>query len=49
MLIGFQPAGEMEDFFAQATTFDGIPAGPELARLFSEHGMEILGPPLAVG
>ena len=48
LLIGFQPAGEMEDFFAQATKLDGIPSGPELARLFSEHGMELLGPPLSL-
>lgn len=46
MLIGFQPAGEMEAFFAEATKLEGIPAGPDLARLFREHGMEVLGPPL---
>jgi hypothetical protein len=46
MLIGFQPAGEMEAFFAAATKLDGIPAGSDLARLFREHGMEVLGPPL---
>jgi hypothetical protein len=49
LLIGFQPAGEMEGFFAEATALDGIPAGPELARLFRDHGMELLGPPLATG
>lgn len=46
MLIGFQPAGEMEAFFAEATRLEGIPAGPELARLFRDHGMEVLGPPM---
>ena len=49
MLIGFQPAGEMEAFFAKATKLDGIPPGPELALLFREHGMEVLGPPLKMG
>jgi mannose-6-phosphate isomerase-like protein (cupin superfamily) len=49
LLIGFQPAGEMEAFFAASTKLDGIPAGPDLARLFSEHGMELLGPPLPTG
>jgi mannose-6-phosphate isomerase-like protein (cupin superfamily) len=48
LLIGFQPAGEMEAFFAAATQLEGIPAGPELAQLFREHGMELLGPPLAI-
>ena len=46
MLIGFQPAARMEDFFAAATQLEGIPAGPDLARLFREHGMEVVGPPL---
>lgn len=46
MLIGFQPAGEMEAFFAEATKLDGIPEGPDMARLFRDHGMELLGPPL---
>lgn len=49
MLIGFSPAGEMEAFFAEATKLAGVPTGPELARLFSAHGMEVLGPPLKIG
>ena len=48
-LVGFQPAGQIEAFFAAATKLDGIPAGPDLARLFREHGMELLGPPLPAG
>lgn len=48
LLIGFQPAGEMEAFFAAATRLPGIPTGPDLARLFHQHGMEVLGPPLAL-
>jgi quercetin dioxygenase-like cupin family protein len=49
MLVGFQPAGEMERFFLEATELSGIPSGPELAKLFSDHGMQLLGPPLAIG
>lgn len=49
LLIGFQPAGEMEAFFAVSTKLDEIPEGPDLARLFREHGMELLGPPLPTG
>lgn len=48
MLVGFQPAGKMEAFFAEATQLPGVPSGPELAKLFSDHGMQLLGPPLAV-
>lgn len=46
LVIGFQPAGKMEAFFAEATELDGIPAGPMLADLFGRHGMQLLGPPL---
>jgi len=49
MLIGFQPAGRMESFFHEATQLDGVPMGPELAELFRDHGMDLLGPPLGVG
>ncbi len=49
LLIGFQPAGEMESFFEEATKLEGIPSGAALAGLFREHGMEVLGPPLATG
>ena len=49
MLVLFQPAGGMEDFFAQVSKFGkDIPKNQEsvLKQLFEEHGMEVLGPPL---
>ncbi|HUJ44285.1 MAG TPA: cupin domain-containing protein [Opitutaceae bacterium] len=49
MLILFQPAGSMEDFFAQmARIGKDIPHHPEivLKKLWAEHGMEVVGPPL---
>lgn len=51
MLILFQPAGTMEDFFYQMSRLGPeIPANMEsrLKRLFEQHGMEIIGPPLKV-
>jgi hypothetical protein len=51
MLVLFQPAGSMKDFFAQMSKLGKkIPKGPEatLKRLWQEHGMEIVGPPLKV-
>ena len=52
MLVLFQPAGTMEEFFHEmATTFgQGIPAGQDAAmrKLWAGHGMEIMGPPLPV-
>jgi len=45
----FQPAGSMEDFFAQMSQIGKeIPKNQEtvLKQLWAEHGMEIVGPPL---
>ena len=49
MLVLFQPAGSMEDFFLQMSKLGKeIPKNQEVAlkRLWAEHGMEIVGPPL---
>lgn len=49
MLVLFQPAGSMEDFFRQmAKLGPGIPRNQEvlLKELWAQYGMEIVGPPL---
>lgn len=49
MLVLFQPAGSMEDFFHGMSRFGNeIPANQETAlkQLWLDHGMEVLGPPL---
>jgi quercetin dioxygenase-like cupin family protein len=49
MLVLFQPAGQMEDFFAQmAKLGTSIPKDQQqtLQELWRTHGMEIVGPPL---
>ncbi len=51
MLILFQPAGSMEDFFLQMSKLgSSIPKDQEkvLKDLWREHGMEIVGPPLKI-
>ncbi len=48
LLIVFQPAGRMEDFFSGLAQLGSNPQREELQKLFSAHGMEITGPPLAV-
>ena len=51
MLIVWQPAGSMEDFFYQMSKMGkDIPANQEvvLKKLAETHGMEVLGPPLKV-
>ncbi|HLX94236.1 MAG TPA: cupin domain-containing protein [Verrucomicrobiae bacterium] len=49
MLVLFQPAGTMEDFFKQMSKFGkGIPSNQEsvMKQLWADHGMEVMGPPL---
>jgi quercetin dioxygenase-like cupin family protein len=49
MLVLFQPAGSMEDFFKQMSKFGkGIPNNQEsvMKQLWADHGMEVMGPPL---
>lgn len=46
LLISFVPAGTMEAFFDEVTQAHAMP--PEDARLWRAHGMELVGPPLAV-
>ena len=49
ILVAFQPAGQMEAFFAEASKVNGT-ASPEIVRrLFESHGMKLLGPPMPVG
>jgi mannose-6-phosphate isomerase-like protein (cupin superfamily) len=51
MLVLFQPAGSMEDFFEQMSKMGkNIPKDWEhrLKELSAAHGMEIVGPPLKV-
>ena len=51
MLVLFQPAGSMEDFFLKVSRLGkGVRNNmdTELKRLFEEHGMEIVGPPLKI-
>ncbi len=46
MLIAFMPAGKMEAFFREVTKANAMP--PQDPQLWRDHGMELLGPPLAI-
>lgn len=46
MFFLFQPSGKMEDFFRALGNLQGPPEPQEGARIFMEHDMEIVGPPL---
>lgn len=46
MLVTFQPAGKMEDFFLTVAALDHEPTKEEMAKVFIDHDMEIVGPTL---
>ena len=46
MLITFLPAGKMEAFFREVTKANAMP--PQDPELWRAHGMELVGPPLAI-
>jgi quercetin dioxygenase-like cupin family protein len=46
VLVAFNPAGKMEAFFREVTKANAMP--PQDPALWREHGMELVGPPLAL-
>ncbi len=46
ILIAFNHAGQMEAFFREVTKANAMP--PQDPALWRAHGMELLGPPLAI-
>jgi len=46
ILIAFSPAGKMEAFFDETTKANAMP--PQDPALWLAHGMELIGPPLAI-
>jgi quercetin dioxygenase-like cupin family protein len=45
LLICFQPAGKMEDFFNELAKVSDFKRDPQM---FRDHGVEIVGPPLSL-
>ncbi len=48
MTVMLQPAGKLEEFFVALAAFTSPPSGEEIARLFLEYEMKVVGPPLTV-
>lgn len=48
LVIVFQPAGQMEDFFLESGKRQRRPTAEESQTHFRAHGMEIVGPPLPI-
>lgn len=48
MLVIFQPAGKLEEFFLTMAGLDHEPDKEEIAHIFAAHDMEVVGPPLSI-
>jgi quercetin dioxygenase-like cupin family protein len=48
MTVTFQPAGKMEEFFVAMAGLKDEPTAEEVARIFAENEMKIVGPPLKI-
>jgi quercetin dioxygenase-like cupin family protein len=48
MTVLFQPAGKMEEYFVTISSLDHEPTNIEMAKLFADHEMKLVGPPLKI-
>ena len=48
VVVSYLPAGKMEAFFKVTDAWTSPPTGEEIARVFLEHDMRVVGPPLEV-
>ena len=48
MTMTFQPAGKMEEFFLTIAGLKDEPSAEDIARVFTENDMKIVGPPLKI-
>ncbi len=46
MLVTMQPAGKLENFFVTMAGLDHQPSQEEIAKIFSNNEMQVVGPPL---
>lgn len=49
LIITFQPAGKMEEFFNKIAPMAEFPPREEMEKLFADHGLQLTGPPLPIG
>ena len=48
MTVIVQPAGKLEDFFVTMEALDHEPSQIEIAKIFADNDMQVVGPPLKV-
>lgn len=45
-IVSYLPAGSMEDFFKTTDSWTTPPSKEEVNKVFEDHGMKVVGPPL---
>ncbi|HEX8549287.1 MAG TPA: cupin domain-containing protein [Cytophagaceae bacterium] len=49
MVVSYLPSGKMEAFFKATSKWTSPPTKEEVAKVFAEHDMKVVGPPLQRG
>jgi len=47
-VVSYLPAGKMEEFFAATVKWTAPPTQEEIGKVFSDHEMQVVGPPLKI-
>ena len=48
MIVTLQPAGKLEEFFVTMAALKQDPTPAEIAKIFADHEMQVVGPPVKV-
>ena len=48
MIVTFQPAGKLEEFFVTMAALKTPPTPEEIAKIFADHEMNVVGPPVKI-
>ncbi len=49
VMVSYIPAGKMEDFFKATDSWTSPPDPEEIKKVFEDHDMKVVGPPLKAG
>lgn len=48
MIVSYLPAGKMEEFFSATDKWTSPPSKEEIVKVFADHDMKVVGPPLNI-
>jgi quercetin dioxygenase-like cupin family protein len=48
VIVAYLPAGKMEDFFKTTDSWNTPPTQEEIEKVFEDHDMKVVGPPLNI-